>query len=54
MRFTKDPLRLIIGGVLVVLGVLLLLGVNIPYGGTILAVLGIVVGVLMVVKTKYL
>ncbi len=50
ISFTKDPVRLILGLTLVVLGAASLLGIGIPFGGTILAVLGIIVGGMMLLK----
>lgn len=55
MRISKDPLRLILGGILLVLGVLALLGFNVvPLGGTIFTVAGVITGALLVFKTRYL
>ena len=54
LNFSKDPLRLLLGGILVVLGALSLINISIPYGGTIFTVVGIAVGVLLVLRTKYL
>lgn len=50
ISFTKDPVRLILGIALVVLGAAALLGIGIPFGTSILAVLGIVVGGMMLLK----
>lgn len=50
LSFTKDPVRLILGIALVVLGAASLLGIGIPFGNTILALLGIIVGAMMLLK----
>ena len=55
MKLTRDPLRLILGGILVVLGVLALLNLQVvPLGGTIFTVAGVIAGVLLLFKTRYL
>lgn len=54
MRVTKEPLRLILGGILLVLGILALLNFVVPFGGTIFTVVGVITGALLVFKTRYL
>jgi hypothetical protein len=55
ISLSKEPLRLILGGILLVLGVLALIGFTaIPFAGTIFAVAGVITGVLLVFRTKYL
>jgi len=55
VTFSKEPLRLILGGILLVLGVLSLIGFNVvPLGGMIFTVTGIIAGALLVLRTKYL
>lgn len=55
MKISRDPLRLILGLILLVLGVLALLGFNVvPLGGTIFTVAGVITGALLVFKTRYL
>jgi hypothetical protein len=50
LSFTKDPVRLILGIALVVLGLATLIGVSIPFASTLLALLGIIVGGMMLLR----
>ena len=50
LSFTKDPVRLILGIALVVLGLASLIGIGIPFAVPILALLGIIVGGMMLLK----
>jgi hypothetical protein len=54
MNLSKDPLRLILGRVLVILGVLALIGVGVPGSGQVFTVAGIIAGLLLLFKTRYL
>lgn len=47
MKLTRDPLRLIVGIVLIVLGVMELLGMSIPGGNIILGILAVGAGALL-------
>jgi len=47
MKLTRDPLRLIMGIVLIVLGALELLDINIPGGNIILGIVAIGAGALL-------
>ena len=53
MKISNDPLRLVLGGILLVLGVLALLNITVV-PGIIFTVVGIITGALLVIKTKYL
>jgi hypothetical protein len=50
MKLTRDPLRLIMGIVLIVLGVLELLGVSIPGGNIILGIVVIGAGAMLALR----
>lgn len=50
MKLTRDPLRLIMGIVLIVLGVLELLGVSIPGGNIILGIVAIGAGAMLALR----
>ena len=52
MKLTRDPLRLIIGIVLIVLGVLSLLNINIPGGNIILGLIAIAAGAMIAFRRR--
>jgi hypothetical protein len=56
MKLSRDPLRLILGGILVIFGILALLSISIPIPGSglIFTVAGVIAGFLLLFKTRYL
>jgi hypothetical protein len=54
ISFTKSPLRLLLGGILTVLGILALIGLNFPALSIIFTVVGLITGVLLLFKTRFL
>lgn len=54
INFSKDPLRLILGGILLVVGVLSLIGIHFTFDSTLFTLAGIVTGILLVVRTRFL
>ncbi len=54
IAFTKNPLRLVLGAILAIIGILSLLGINFPFAGTIFTVVGIIVGILLIFKNRFL
>lgn len=54
ISFTKSPLRLLLGSILAILGLLSLLGLNLPFMGIIFTVVGLITGVLLLFKTRFL
>ncbi len=52
MKLTRDPLRLVVGVVLIVLGVLSLLGISIPGGNIILGVIAITAGAMIALRKR--
>jgi hypothetical protein len=56
MKLSRDPLRLILGGILVIFGILALLSVSIPVPGSdwIFTIAGVIAGFMLLFKTRYL
>ncbi|MBI3240907.1 MAG: hypothetical protein HYZ49_01245 [Chloroflexi bacterium] len=52
MKLTHDPLRLVIGIVLIVLGVLSVVGISIPGGNIILGVIAVAAGAMIALRRR--
>ena len=52
MKLTRDPLRLIVGILLIVLGVLSVVGISIPGGNIILGVIAIAAGAMIALRRR--